>query len=175
MKKLIALLLAALMVFAMAACNNTTGNESSAPSTEATTPSTEATGDGVTVMTHAEFDAAELESAVVIETYVQAIESWYKDACHIYAASEDGGYYIYSYACTQEEANLLIPGTKIRVSGFKDEWAGEVEIMDAKIEILEGTYAARDRYCESEATDKRQEECINHVKFFEEWCCPHCT
>lgn len=146
MKKLIALLLAALMVFAMAACNNTTGNESTAPSTEATTPSTEDTTPsseaGVTVMTHAEFDAAELESEVVVDTYVQAVESWYKDACHIYAVSEDGGYYIYGYTCTKEEADKLVPGTKIRVTGHKAEWSGEVEIIDAKIEILEGTYTA---------------------------------
>lgn len=142
MKKLIALLLAALMVFAMAACNNTTGNESTAPSTEATTPSTEATDDGVKVMTHDEFVAAAIDDPVVVECYIQAVESWYKDACHIYALAEDGGYYIYSYACTKEEAAELVPGMKIRVSGFKSEWSGEVEIIDATIEKLEGTAPA---------------------------------
>ena len=46
-------------------------------------------------------------------------------------------------ACTEEDAAKLEPGTKIRVSGFKGEWAGEVEIMDATFEIVEGdTYVA---------------------------------
>ena len=149
MKKLIALLLALVMVLALAACapanndNNDSKPNDSTGSSEST-GSTESTGanDGVTVMSHADFDAAEMDSEVVIETYVQAIESWYNGACHIYAASEDGGYYIYSYTCTEDEAAKLVPGTKIRVTGHKGEWAGEVEIMDAKIEILEGTYTA---------------------------------
>ena len=157
MKKFLALLLALTMVLALAACNG--GNtdpstEAPNPSTEATTPSTEATepsteatepsegGDDVQVMTHDQFVAAELDTAVVVETYVQAVESWYKDACHIYAQSEDGGYYIYSYACTEDEAAKLVPGTKIRVSGYKSEWSGEVEITEATIEILEGSYTA---------------------------------
>ena len=33
-------------------------------------------------------------------------------------------------------------GTKIRVTGYKSEWAGEVEIVDATFEILEGSYVA---------------------------------
>ena len=83
MKKLIALLLAVVMVCAFAACANNPGTESTAPSTEATTPSTEATtdttGTDVKVMTHEEFMAAELESIVTVETYVQATQSWWED------------------------------------------------------------------------------------------------
>ena len=41
-------------------------------------------------------------------------------------------------ACTQEDAEKLVPGTKIRVTGFKGEWSGEVEIMDGTFEIIEG-------------------------------------
>ena len=93
-------------------------------------------------MTHDEFVAAELETEVTVDTYVQAVESWYNGACHIYAQSEDGGYYIYGYACTEDEAAALVPGTKIRVTGYKTEWSGEVEIGDAVIEILEGSYIA---------------------------------
>ena len=113
MKKLIALLLALVMVFALAACapaaNNDNKPADSTGSSEST-GSTESTGanDGVTVMSHADFDAAEMESEVVIETYVQTIESWYNGACHIYAASEDGGYYIYIRAII-EVISLEIP------------------------------------------------------------------
>ena len=148
MKKIISLLLVLVMVLSLAACGGTAPplteptTAATTPTTEATQPTTEATEPAVTVMTHAEFVAAELETPVVIETYVQTIESWYNDACHIYALSEDGGYYIYQDACTKEEADALVPGTKIRVTGYKGEWAGEVEIMDATIEILEGSYIA---------------------------------
>ena len=38
--------------------------------------------------------------------------------------------------------SVPVPGTKIKVTGYKGEWAGEVEIMDANFEILEGSYIA---------------------------------
>ena len=44
--------------------------------------------------------------------------------------------------CTEEEFNKLVPGTRILVTGYKAEWAGEIEIIDATFEILEGTYIA---------------------------------
>ena len=106
MKKLIVMLLAAVMVFALAACTPTTGNnESTAPS--------DSQPDDIKVMTHAEYAAAELDTKVVVETYVQTIESWWNGKCSIYAASEDGGYFIYDYACTEDEAAKLVAGTKI--------------------------------------------------------------
>ena len=49
-------------------------------------------------------------------------------------------------ACSEEDAAKLVPGTKIKVTGFKSEWSGEVEIVDATFEIEEGEYIA-------EATD----------------------
>ncbi len=33
-------------------------------------------------------------------------------------------------------------GAKIRVTGYKGEWAGEVETMDATFEVIEGSYVA---------------------------------
>jgi len=45
-------------------------------------------------------------------------------------------------ACSEEDYAKLVPGTKIRVTGYKAEWAGEVEIVDAAYEILEGSYIA---------------------------------
>ena len=38
--------------------------------------------------------------------------------------------------CTAEEAEKLVPGTKIRVTGHKAEWSGEVEIVDATFEFV---------------------------------------
>ncbi len=90
------------------------------------------------VMTHEEYVAAELESPVTIETYVQAHQAWWDGKITVYAQSEDGAYFLYNMACTEEDAEKLVPGTKIRVTGYKAEWSGEVEIIDATFEILEG-------------------------------------
>ena len=41
----------------------------------------------------------------------------------------------YNLPCSQEDYDKLVPGTKIKVTGFKSEWSGEVEITDATYEI----------------------------------------
>ena len=98
------------------------------------------------VMTYAEYAAAELDSEVTIETYVQAKQSWWEDngqgLATIYTQDQDGAYFLYNLPCTAEEYEQLAVGTKIRVTGYKSEWAGEVEIVDATFEILEGSYVA---------------------------------
>ncbi len=90
------------------------------------------------LMDHAAYIAAELDSKVFVETYVQDTQSWWDDKITIYAQSEDGAYFIYNAACSEEDSKKLVPGTKIRVKGYKSEWSGEVEITDAAIEIIEG-------------------------------------
>ena len=45
-------------------------------------------------------------------------------------------------ACTEEEYNKITTGSKIKVTGFKAEWSGEIEIIDATIELLDGNYVA---------------------------------
>ena len=128
MKKIIAIVLALTLALAVVGC-------AKAP----TTTAPETTVESLEVMTHEEFDAVAVDGAVKVECYIAAVESWYKDACHIYALAEDGGYYIYGYACTEAEAAELKVGQKICVTGYKAEWSGEVEIVDATIEKLEGT------------------------------------
>ena len=90
------------------------------------------------VMAYADYAAAELESEVTVETYVQATQSWWNDKITVYAQSEDGAYFIYNMACSEEDAAKLVPGAKIRVSGYKSAWSGEVEIIDATFELIEG-------------------------------------
>ena len=146
MKKLIALLLALTVVLAFAACapadsNNTTGaaDTTAADTTAAdTTAADDTTGAAVEVMTYAEYEAAALESEVTIEAYVQATQSWWDNKITVYAQDADGAYFIYELACSEEDAAKMLPGTKIRVNGFKKEWSGEVEIMDATFEFVEG-------------------------------------
>ena len=132
------------LVLSLAACG---AAETQEPETQPTEPATEATEptentteptDEVTVMTYEEFMAAELESKVTVETYVQAHQSWWDNKITVYAQSEDGAYFIYELACTEEDAAKLVPGTKIRVTGDKAEWGGEVEIMNATFEFVEG-------------------------------------
>jgi len=115
------------------------------------------------VMTHADYVAAAIDDEVVVETYVQAKQSWWDNKGTFYCQSEDGAYFLYEMACSEEDYNKLVPGTKIKVTGYKAEWAGEVEIVDASFEILEGSYIA-------EAKDVTAllgtDELINHQNEF---------
>ena len=148
MKKLIAMLLALVMVMGLVACGN---KEEAAPETEpateaatetateeATEAPTEAEPEAPAAMTHEEYMAAELDAEVVIETYVQDHQSWWEDKITVYCQSPDGAYFLYELACSEEDAAKLVPGTKIRVTGFKGEWAGEVEVMSGTFEFVEG-------------------------------------
>ena len=98
----------------------------------------------VKVMSHDEFMKAELDSPVCIEAYVQANQAWWDGKIKLYLQDEDhGGFFAYDLPCTEEEAaKLAVPGTKVRISGVKAEWSGEVEIIDATYEILEGSFIA---------------------------------
>jgi len=95
------------------------------------------------VMTYEEYMAAEMDAEVVIEAYVQGHQAWWeKDGqgvVTVYAQDPDGAYFLYEAKCSEEDAAKLTAGTKIRVKGYKGTWAGEIEIMDGTIEILEGT------------------------------------
>ena len=97
-----------------------------------------AKGEGA--MSYEEYAAAEMDTEVVIEAYVQAHQDWWQDKVTVYARDADGAYFLYEMACSEEDAALLIPGQKIRVSGVKSEWSGEVEIVDASFEIVRGSY-----------------------------------
>ncbi len=46
-------------------------------------------------------------------------------------------------ACSEADYAKLTPGTKIKVTGYKSEWTGEDEIMDATFEIEDGNYVAK--------------------------------
>ena len=127
MKKIIALILVSAFMFALAACGETKVD-------------TDVKGEGV--MTYAEYDAAALEAEVVIETYVQAKQSWWDNKATVYTQDKDGAYFLYNMACTEEQYAKLVPGQKIKVTGHKAEWSGEVEIIDATFELEEGNYIA---------------------------------
>ena len=165
MRKLFAVLLALCLACSMAACAG--GNTSSTSSTSTTSESTvaedssvaeessaaedssaseeseaseAATGDA-TVLSYEEYMAAELDTEVTIQAYVQAKQSYYAEqgTATVYLQDQDGGYFAYDMACTQEEYDAMTEGTCIQVTGFKSEWSGEIEIMDGQLDqIVEG-------------------------------------
>ena len=101
-------------------------------------PAEEAPAAEAAVMSHADYIAAENDTEVVIESYVQDHQSWWDGKVTVYLQSEDGAYFAYELKATEEEAAKLTQGQKVRIKGFKGEWAGEVEIMDGTVEFLEG-------------------------------------
>ena len=151
MKKITALLLTFVLAFACMACG----------SNEAANNDADVKSEGV--MTYAEYAAAALDTEVVVETYVQAKQSWWENKATIYTQDKDGAYFIYEMACSEADYEKLTPGTKIKVTGFKGEWAGEVEIMDATFEIMEGNYVAT---AEDMTALLGKDELINHQNKF---------
>lgn len=98
---------------------------------------------GEGVMTYAEYVAAPLDSEVTIETYVQAHQSWWDGKVTCYTQDKEGGYFLYEMPCSEEDAAKLVPGTKIKVTGYKSEWSGEVEVADiSSFEFEDGNYVA---------------------------------
>ncbi len=161
MKKTLAVVLTMGLAFSFVGCGSNTVETTEAPveaveavseaasvAEEAVAEATEAASVAADdakaegVMTYEEYVAADLDTEVVVETYVQAKQSWWEDKATFYTQDQDGGYFIYEMACSEEEFNKLTPGTKIKVTGVKSEWSGEVEIVDATYEIEEGNYVA---------------------------------
>ena len=171
MRKILALVLALCLALSMAACagDNTSSSESSAAgessaaeessqaeesSEEASEESSEAGEDAsqsseaesAPVMSYDEYMAAEVDDAVTIQAYVQAKQSYYAEqgTATVYLQDQDGGYFAYDMACTQEDYDAMVEGTKIQVSGFKAEWSGEIEIMDGQLDeiIADDTFVA---------------------------------
>ena len=161
-KKTLALTMAMALVLSLAACGNSNADVATestaaatteaateatteAAATEASTEAAEAVADEKSegVMTYEEYMAADLDSEVVIEAYVQAKQSWWEDKATLYTQDQDGAYFIYNAVCSEEDYAKLVPGTKIKVTGYKTEWSGEVEIAEgATFEIEEGSYIA---------------------------------
>ena len=129
--------------FALAACGggSSDGGSETTDTTVASGDGTDAKGDGV--MTYDEFAAAAIDDAVVVECFVQATQSWWDGQITIYAADADGGYFIYNATCSEDDAAKLVAGQKIKVSGYKAEWSGEIEIVEGELEFEDGsTYIA---------------------------------
>lgn len=145
MKKFLVWSVAVIMVFSLVACS--TGNNSSTPADETSTgekavkddPAVKSEG----VMTYAEYVDAAVDTDVVVEGYVQATQSWWNDKACLYLQDKDGAYFVYNAACSEADYKKLEKGTKVKVTGKKAEWKGEIEVGEgATFEIEDGKYIA---------------------------------
>ena len=121
----------------LAACG---GSGSGSGGAAAAGDDTDAKGEGV--MTYAEYMAAAVDDAVVIEAFVQGKQSWWENTASLYLQDADGAYFVYGAACTEEDYAKLVEGQKVKVSGYKAEWSGEIEIAEGTIEIEDGSFIA---------------------------------
>ena len=159
MRKIVCAVLALCLAASMAACagNTTSGSSTASDSsvTSETSVSQEETSSDVAsedtdsqsseegseasgeVLSYEEYMAAELDSEVTIQAYVQAKQSWWEDKATVYLQDQDGGYFAYGMACSEEDYEKLTEGTLIQVTGFKSEWSGEIEIMDGSFTFVE--------------------------------------
>ena len=93
----------------------------------------------VTGMTYTEFCQAGFGDNVEVVGYVQAKSEWiYESYMTVFAQNEDGAYYVSGLECTKEEYDQLVPGSKIYITGIKDEWADAVAISEASYQLLDG-------------------------------------
>jgi len=131
MKKVLCLVLAALMIVGLVSCKK----------------EKDINAKGKGVMTYAEYEKAAIDDPVVIEAYVQGKQSWWEDKATLYLQDGDGGYFVYNCKCSEADYAKLVPGTKVKVTGVKANYADEIEIADGEFQIeTDVTYIA-------EATD----------------------
>ena len=164
MKKAFVILLTGIMMTAAVSCGGGGSNSatSSAPAAEAPAaeePAEEAPAEAEATeepeevemnvpedpMTYEEYAAAEIDSEVVIKGAIQGKQAYYgeKSVATIYLQDETGGaYFLYELPCTEKEYELMEKGKFLKVKGYKAEWSGEVEVIDAVWQFEDGEYVA---------------------------------
>lgn len=98
--------------------------------------------DDPAIMSYPSFLEAEEDSPVTIEAYVQAKEALRNGYCCLYVQNEEGAFYLPRMHCSQEEFDSLEIGRKIRVNGYKSHWNDSLEISDATIQMIDGSWIA---------------------------------
>ena len=160
-KALVILLTVAIMAMSVACGGGSSSNTASAPKEEAAqeekkeeeTVVSEVAEDTAEVemnvpedpMTYEEYAAAAVDTEVVIKGAVQAKQAYYREkgVASVYLQDETGGaYFLYELPCTEKEYELLEVGKFIKVKGYKAEWSGEVEVVDAIWQFEDGEYIA---------------------------------
>ena len=173
MKKLLAVLLAVTMLITLGACTK---------EEEPTVDPEPETTDDVVVMSYDEYCAAEIGAEVTIEGYVQATQSYYNGATLYLADGDHGAYFIYNGSISEEDfaklgvsteygegwTGVCNSGVKVRVTGYKSEYAGEIEIADTtEVTVIEGEgmYAFPDDVTALVGTDELADHMNECVEF----------
>ena len=141
MKKLFAALCALLMVLSLTAC----GKKEEEPVVDNSENQTEVENqtEESPTMSYEEYMAAELDSEVVLDLYAQNSQSWWDGKITVYATDDKGnGVFVYELACDEADAEWFKGGNGFRVTGYKSEWSGEVEVVDGTFTKLSQTYTA---------------------------------
>ncbi len=139
MKKLLTIMLSVLMVCGLVACSSS--KEEAEPTTTTTPEATETTASDFPTAkdTYETFMAADIDSEVEVLMYVQAHQGWWEDngqgVMTLYGMDNYGGYFVYNAKMDEATADSIEEGTLVKVTGTKTEWSGEVEIVDATVEV----------------------------------------
>ena len=163
MKKALVILLTGAIMAMSVACGGGSNNAASAPKEEAAqeekkeeekeTVETEVVEETAETemnvpedpMTYEDYAAAAVDAEVVIKGAVQAKQAYYaeKGVANVYLQDETGGaYFLYELPCTEKEYELIEVGKFIKAKGYKTEWSGEVEVIDAIWQFEDGEYIA---------------------------------
>ena len=167
MKKAIVIMLTGAMMLAAVACgggSNSNSNstpaaetqteeakpaEETAEAVESTVQETEEAEANIAeeAISYEDYLAAATDSEVVIQGSIQGKQSYYaKDdagTANIYLQDQNGGaYFLYQVPCTEKEYELMEKGKFLKVKGYKAEWSGEVEVIDAVWQFEDGEYVA---------------------------------
>ena len=143
MKKILSLMLILVLALSLVACGKKEEEQNDPTPTPAPTPVFDPSAKSEGVMTYAEYAAAAVDSEVTVECFVQDHQSWWDNKITVYCQDPDGAYFLYELPCSEDDAKKLVPGTKIKVHGFKSQWSGEDEIIDADFTFEDdGTWIA---------------------------------
>ena len=108
-----------------------TDKQTNAPTDAPTDKSSDSVTTEVEYTSYEDWLAADVDTLHTMVCYVQDKQSWWKNKATLYLLSEDGlGLFAYNAVCSEEDYAKLTEGTQIIVTGYKAEWAGEVEFAE---------------------------------------------
>lgn len=80
---------------------------------------------------YSEYLSSAGDQPITIESYLQEKEAWNEEKTSLWLQDEEGAYYIYHLPCSPKEYDALYVGRKLRVSGYKTEFSGNLQLTDA--------------------------------------------
>ena len=95
-----------------------------------------------TVASYEEFLAADDSAPLTVESYLQEKTLWDNGFVSIWLQDEEGAYYVYRLPCSREDYEAMTPGQKLRVTGFRSDFNGRLQIVDAGFRFAEGNWIA---------------------------------